>query len=127
MIIRGEEIKGEKTEMKCDKQSNFKRKSPYLCHYPSLGSGVTIHFYLCDILFSLTSSSISSTTEGDPLKNSCLFQINKTWTRNVQENEKAQLTSMFFFFQLSKGFLFNNCLVILTCLFIYILLLIFYF
>lgn len=92
MIIREEGIKGEKMEMKCDEQSNCNRKSFYLCHYPSLGIGVTIHFYLYDIQFSLTSSNISSTTEGDPLKNSCFLKINKNWTRNVQQNEKAQLT-----------------------------------
>lgn len=63
---------------------------PMLSHF--LGLCITMHFYLCDIQFSLTSSNISSTAQGDSLKNSCSFQINKTWTRNVQENEKAQLT-----------------------------------
>lgn len=77
-------------EAKHDEQ-NKKRKF-YKCYHPSLGLCITMHFYLCDIQFSLTSSNISSTAEGDSLKNSCSFLINKTWTRNVQENEKAQLT-----------------------------------
>lgn len=69
MISRGEEIKAEKTEMTSDEQSDFKRK--VLTRAIMLPQEVELlsTFIFCGIQFSLTSSSISSMTEGDPLNN----------------------------------------------------------
>lgn len=74
MISRRGEIKAgkkkqNKTEKRSDEQSNFKRQVLTRAVTLPQQEELLSTFIFCGIQFSLTSSSISSTTEGDPFNN----------------------------------------------------------